>query len=259
MFSRYADYARLPMLTGSSIGVAHMSKLKPVFKCPDNFKDEFKQSTCLLTISVGQEVHEGEHFQTTIKLVNSAFKSCIMLIDDSLQRHTMALNSANNAESFYQASIEAGNQWLERNKRYCEQLSILDKVIRWDHWLFHPDFKVQQQKIKSLKESDSSYQDAFNHTVNEFLDRYYRRLQDSDNFNLERAKQLCHDYLTEECTALCLWPELNCQFEVYPSPRNYVMDQTHKRFVIPTYANLLYAVSIKFKNRKQLKPQVLQT
>lgn len=236
-----------------------MSKLKPVFKCPDKFKERFKQSTCLLTISVGQEVHEGEHFQTTVNLVNNTFDTCIMLIDDSLQRHTMALNSTDDAASFYQASIKAGDDWLERNKVHYEQLSILNKIIRWDHWLFHPNYKAQQQKIESLKKSDSSYQNAFNHTVDEFLNRYYRRLKNNSNFNLKRAELLCHNYLTEECTALCLWPELNCQFEVYPSPRNFVMDQTHKRFITPTYPSLLHAVSIKFKNRKQLKPQVLHT
>ncbi len=63
------------------------------------------------------------------------------------------------------------------------------------------------------------------------------------------------DYLIEECTALCLWPEINAHFEVYPSKRNLAMSQTHQRFVLPQYPHLLHSIAIKFKNRKQFKPQ----
>lgn len=234
-----------------------MSRLKPVFKHADVEKSKFKQSRCLLTISVGQEVHEKEHFERTVELVNVSFDSCIMLIDDSLQRHTMALASERDADSFYQRSIEAGNQWLERNAVYYERLEILDKVIRWDHWLMHSDFQAQQDKIKSLISSNHSYKIAFINTVDAFLNRYFRRIKDKTKFNLEGAQQFCLNYLIEECTALCLWPELACHFEVYPSRRNLAMAETHKRFVLPQYPDFLHAVSIKFKNRKQFQPQEL--
>jgi len=69
---------------------------------------------------------------------------------------------------------------------------------------------------------------------------------------------LCFNYLIEECTALCLWPELNCHFEVYPSRRNAAMDATHRYFVLPDYPDLLHGLSIKFKNRKQLKAQCFE-
>ena len=45
------------------------SKIKPVFKCSEEFKLKFKDSRCLVTISVGQEVHEGKKFLTTIDLI----------------------------------------------------------------------------------------------------------------------------------------------------------------------------------------------
>jgi hypothetical protein len=221
----------------------------------DGDKTKFSRSHCLLTISVGQEVHEDEHFKSTIELVNASFDSCIMLIDDSLQRHTMALASQKNADSFYQSSIEAGDQWLERNIAHYSQLTILKKIIRWNHWLQHPDFQAQQNKIKTLMRIDPSYKKAFMNTVDSFINRYYRRVKNKVAFDLNRAKQLCLDYLVEECAALCLWPETTCHFEVYPSRRNSSMDETHRRFVLSRHPNLLHALSIKFKNRKQLKPQ----
>lgn len=234
-----------------------MSRIKPVFKCQDIYKDNFANSQCLLTISVGQEVHEGEKFEATIDLVNKSFNSCIMCVDDSLQRHSMALTSGQDAESFYSASIIAGDEWLKRNERYYSKLTILSKIIRWDTWLKHRDYLFQQNLIKSLIETDINYQQAFDETINEFLRRFYSRLNEYDKqlFNMEKARALCFDYLLEECTAMCLWPETECHFEVYPSPRNLAMHETHRRFVLTKHPHLLHAVAIKFKNRKQLKPQ----
>lgn len=232
-----------------------MSNIKPVFKCKDIEKQAFKHSKCLLTISVGQEVHEGEKFIATLELVNSSFASCIMLIDDSLQRHSMALDTKEDASSFYNQSIHEGDLWLERNRKYYKNLSILDNIIRWDKWLYHPNYAETEKKIKGLINEDANYKLAFVNTVDEFLRRYYQRLIEKVNFDMERARSLCMNYLLEECTALCLWPELGCHFEVYPSKRNLAMDETHKRFVLPGYPGLLHSVAIKFKNRKQLKPQ----
>lgn len=234
-----------------------MRRLKPIFRCMNVEKEQFRKSRCLLTISVGQEVHEREHFEATIELVNASFDSCIMLIDDSLQRHTMALESEKDADSFYQSSIEAGDQWLERNTMYYGKLAILDNIVRWDRWLLHPHFQAQKTKLKALMAADESYHGAFINIVEEFLTRYYRRIKEKADFHLERARQLCLTYLIEECTALCLWPELSCQFEVYPSRRNLAMAETHKRFVLLKHPDLLHAVAIKFKNRKQFKPQQL--
>lgn len=239
-----------------------MGRIKPVFKCKESDKGTFENLQCLLTISVGQEVHEGEKFAATIELVENSFKSCIMLIDDTLQRHTMALDSKENADFFYEKSLREGDLWMVRNEQYYNNLTILTKIMRWEEWLNHTSYNAQQNMLKELIGNDSYYRHAFEFTINEFLTRYYQRLTEKIDFDMTRARQLCFEYLLEECTAMCLWPETNCHYEVYPSNRNLAMDETHKRFVLPKYPKLLHAVAIKFKNRKQLKPQcfeVLQT
>ncbi len=237
-----------------------MSYIKPVFKYNHNLdKETFKNSKCLLTISVGQEVHEGDKFAATIDLVNNSFNSCVMLVDDSLQRHSMALDKKENADFFYESSILEGDLWLERNKKHYQNLNILQDIIRWDKWLRHPNYLEQQHKIKALIAEKPDYQTSFDKTIDEFLRRFYPRLLEKSNFDMKRAWNLCLDYLIEECTALCLWTELNCNFEIYPGKRNLAMHETHQRFVLPFYPEMLYAVSIKFKNRKQLKPQQFQS
>ncbi len=233
-----------------------MASIKSVFRYIDDAsRDNFSNSQCLLTISVGQEVHENEKFETTIDLINRSFDSCIMLIDDSLQRHTMVLDRKESADDFYNISVEEGDRWLIRNEQYYGQLTNLKKIIRWDMWLQHPDYLTKQNMIKAMIRDDIHYKTIFDDTIIEFLRRYCSRIMNSDSFDQARGYSLCFDYLLEECTAMTLWPELGCHFEVYPSRRNFAMDETHKRFVLPYYPDLLHAVAIKFKNRKQLKPQ----
>ena len=229
-----------------------MYHIKPVFKLQTNIdKTIFEKSRCLLTISVGQEVHEGDKFGATIDLVNAAFESCILLIDDSLQRHSMALNKAQDADFFYPAAIAAGDAWLARNKPYYQKLDCLEQIIRWDKWLKHPCYLEKHAQIKTLLAKDKDYQHSFDETITAFLKRNAQNRYVED----ENARRLCLDYLMEECAALCLWPETLCHFEVYPNKRNLAMTQTHQRFVLPQYPQLLHPVAIKFKNRKQFKPQ----
>ena len=117
-----------------------MRQVKAVLKCEESLKEKIGNAKCLITISVGQEVHEGEKFLATVDLANSSFGSCVLLIDDSLQRHSMALNSTHNADFYYEKSIALGNEWLERNEKYYKDLKNLEQILRWDHWLKHSKY-----------------------------------------------------------------------------------------------------------------------
>lgn len=232
-----------------------MSNIKIAFRHVSlEQKATFADSTCLLTISVGQETHEGELFALTIDLVNKSFKSCIILVDDSLQRYTMALSSESSPNHLYKQAILEGEQWLRRNKKYYTQLTIPYKILHWDQWLKHDSFKEHKKTIKQLLKTDETYLNAFKDTANGFLRKYCNRIA-ADTLNMNRANKLIMDYLIEECTALCLWVDLDCQFELYPGTRNNAMSATHKNFVIPEYPNLLHPVALRFRHAEQLKPQ----
>ena len=102
------------------------NKIKPVFKFDKEVTQiPFSQARCLLTISVGQEVHEGDKFAATTDLVREHFAACTMLIDDTLQRHTMVLNHSATADDFMSISRREGDQWLIRNQNYYQNLNEL--------------------------------------------------------------------------------------------------------------------------------------
>lgn len=234
-----------------------MAKIKPFFRfATDKMKEEFRDSRCLTTISVGQQTHENEHFESYIELINESFGSCVLLIDDSLQRHTMALcTKSETAESLYDISIEEGDLWLERNKKYYSKLTIPTQIFRWKKWLHHENFNSKQHSLKQEIVKDNEYKKALNYAILEFLTKHKMRLDCTAEFNEKRAYKLCYDFVLEECTAMSLWPELNCQFEVYPNLHNSAIEYTRKSQIHSKEPTLLRAATIGFRNAKQLKPQ----
>jgi hypothetical protein len=243
-------------MTGSQV-IDKICRTKCRFRyVSDQEVEKFPESACLLTISVGQEYHEGDKFSLTTNLVNNCFREYKIMLYDTLQRYTMALNTSKAPEFYYSHALNEGDLWLSRNKKYYERHQKCIEIIRWDHWLNHPSFEPQKQKIKTLLRTDNRYLSFFENTINAFLDRYISRLIGPyDLFNGKRAYELCMDYLIEECSALCLWPETGADYEVYPNKRNPAMDATHKHFVLERYPNKLYSVGIKFKSKGRLSAQ----
>ena len=100
-------------------------------ECSIEDRKRFPSSKCLLPISVGQKTHEGKKFLATIKLINKYFKECVILIDDSIQRHTVKIHHPHISDSeAYQTAINEGNMWLKRNKEIYSQLTIPFHIIQ---------------------------------------------------------------------------------------------------------------------------------
>lgn len=218
-------------------------------------KSQLPTSTGLLLISVGQEAHEGDRFESTIHLINQYFSSCIVLLYDSLQRHTMALTSYKSPNEFHHTANCEGDSWLNRNQAYLDQLTIPHKISRWDIWLTHDSYKKQLSILEKSLEQDQSYGAIFNDTVTQYLDRYIKRVGADMSFDLDRARSICLQYLLEECTVLCLWLELDCEFEIYPNAHNRAMEATRAKFITPHSPHLLRSLNLRFRNAKQLAPQ----
>jgi len=234
-----------------------MSKVKAVFRgvTPEQ-KEKFKDSTCLLTISVGQEYHEGEKLEAILTLINTSFKSFSILLGDTLQRYTIALNDHHAPEYFHSTTLMQGEEWLKRNEPSFKKLTGFQNVIRWDAWLKDPLFIEKETLVKKKLALDKSYQEKFEVVVTNYLKKYICRLSEPEKFDYNRAYQLCFKYILEECIALCLWCNTDCDYEIYPSQRNLAMDETHKRFVVPEYGNRLYSVALKFKHKEKHNSQV---
>ena len=77
--------------------------LKASLKFSDDSDRQVHAPSCLLGVSVGQAYHEGEKFSAAIDLLNQTFSQCLILVCDSLQRHTLMLeHRAMSEEEAYQ-------------------------------------------------------------------------------------------------------------------------------------------------------------
>ena len=224
--------------------------LKASFReCPISDRKQFLKSTCIIPISVGQPIHEGQKFVAAIKLINASFKSCTILVDDSVQRHTMAISNSADADRLYELAVQEGSDWLKRNESGYQQLTIPYNIMRWDDWLNSKPFEESYRRVKQYYSENVHFQHAIQANIESFLSRYFARLEDTSSSSIDpsRAFSLCLDYLLEECAVMCLWVEGNYAFEVYPSGRNEAMAATYKHLIEPFHSNLLKPVALRFK------------
>lgn len=214
---------------------------------PPEERKLFSSSSCLLPISVGQSVHEGEKFKATIQLVEKSFQSCTILVDDSVQRHTIGiLNPDKSQDELYKMAVHEGDEWLERSQKYFNQLNIPLNVLRWDDWFNLPDFEQSHKIVKQEYDSNPIYKQAIDANINDCLERYLRHHSTITPEN-PRAVSLCLDYLLEECAVMCLWVHGKYDFELYPSGRNKAMAATYEFLIKPSHPQYLKAVALRFK------------
>ncbi|KTC90621.1 tRNA-dependent cyclodipeptide synthase [Fluoribacter dumoffii] len=206
----------------------------------------FPQSSCLMPISVGQAIHEDEKFAAVIKLINASFKQCTILVDDSVQRHTIGIMNHATTEELYQLAVKEGDEWLKRNQRFYKQLTIPFEIMRWDDWYNSPNYINSHLRVQKEYDTNKAFQNAIHANIDDFLTRYLSRFSPAD-VDHERAFRLCLDYLIEECSVMCLWTEQKYDFEVYPSGRNKAMAATYEFLIKPHHPNYLRPVALRFK------------
>ncbi|WP_019217707.1 hypothetical protein [Legionella tunisiensis] len=213
---------------------------------PPEERKLFPQSTCLMPISVGQAIHEGAKFEAVIKLINASFKQCTILVDDSVQRHTIGIMNHVSPDELYQLAVAEGDAWLMRNEVAYSQLTIPYDIMRWDDWYNSSHYIDSHLRVQNEYDLNELYQKAIDANIDDFLTRYLSRFNPED-IDHERAFKLCLDYLIEECAVMCLWTEKAYDFEVYPSGRNKAMAATYDYLIKPYYPNRLRPVALRFK------------
>ncbi|MFT4058908.1 MAG: hypothetical protein QM652_05105 [Legionella sp.] len=213
---------------------------------PPEERKLFPQSTCLMPISVGQTIHEGAKFEAVIKLINHSFKQCTILVDDSVQRHTLGIMNHATPDELYQLAVREGDAWLKRNERAYSQLTIPFEIMRWDEWYNSPNYINSHLRVQKEYDSNKLFQQAIHANIDDFLTRYLSRFNQED-IDHDRAFRLCLDYLIEECAVMCLWTEKAYDFEVYPSGRNKAMAATWHYLIQPHYPHFLRPVALRFK------------
>lgn len=224
--------------------------IKASFKdCAIADRKLFCKSHCIMPISIGQNVHEGEKFIATMRLIERYFARCTILLDDSVQKYTLKMGSTESLIVLHQRAVKAGTQWLERQKEVLKGLGIEHTIMRWDDWLNKPGYAENHKKIVEFYNENPVYKQSIDNNITEFLERY-TSFDIPTFFNYNEARDLCLTYLLEECSVMTLWAESGYDFEVYPSGRNKAMSATYDFFIEKKYPNILKSVSLRFKKTR---------
>jgi len=216
---------------------------------PGQDANRYKNSSCIILISVGQPAHEGDKFAALVNLVNKRFQSCTFAVCDTLQRHTDAITKNANADDLQSRWILEGKAWVARNQEAIDSLTIPHGIFHWDEWLFRNDFQANRAKLIEYLNSDKAYSNALASSINIFIKRFYRQ-HGADSVGYERIFQHCWNYLVEECSiSMTMWPETLANYIVYTSDSLEIMRETYARFVENQYPELLKWVRVKLKSK----------
>lgn len=176
-------------------------------------------------------------------LVNSSFKKFTLLIDDTVQRHTLKI--FNTEKDVINKCLLEGDLWLERNKSIYSLLTVDYNILRWNDWLSHPQYVLKRELMTELYSNNDSYKEAVNFTIHEYLTRIKNR--EYLDFDKNHAFNCCLEYLLEECAVMCLWAHEGFDFELYPTGRNLAMKVAYEIVVKKEYPGKLISVSLHFR------------
>lgn len=209
-------------------------------------KNGLKQASCYLLISVGGKDHEAGRLQAVVNQIEKNFKSCVVLVADTLQRHNFITDIINEKEA-YNIALEAGDNWLARNINTIKDMNIAWRISRWDEWINHSNYELCRKKIElEYNNENSEFKKAILNTTENFLIRYSNRNKKLQ-ISLNAFKNNSINYLKEECAAMILWAMAGLNYEIYPSHRVEAMQATQKLFIDNNYPGTLQPITFNCK------------
>jgi tRNA-dependent cyclodipeptide synthase len=213
----------------------------------DNKETYFQGKKALLFISVGQAYHEEGKFLSTIELVNKyQFKSCDIVMADTLQRHNF--KGAMGNYQAYEYTKNAGDIWLKRNQMALEQLKHQHQIIRWDELLFHKDYTNYRKLIDEEIARNEDYREALSSNARIYIER----LQNI-NPNVAEEELFANglEYLVEEMPIVMpMWADMGYEIIIYPKPQTLGMKKTYEIFVQDKHPEKCQWVFMRFKKCK---------
>jgi len=171
-------------------------------------------NTARLQISVGQEYHEGEKLDATLKWVSENFGKVIICVNDTLQRHNHNFLGADTMRS-YEKAEEDGRQWIERNINTIRTHNIKHEIIRWEFW------RGLDDNASNRKHIDDMYANSveFKNSIESEIESFWSRLNRDGQFNEHDALRFSghsREYLLEECAVFISMFKKDRAADIYP-------------------------------------------
>lgn len=216
-------------------------------------RQTFSDKTAVMPISIGFSLdQENGRLRATLELLAKSFDKVVILIDDLVQRHTLAISSDIPEHHLKDICLKEGDIWIKRYKDTIDEI-LGDKVriVRWEDTLKNPPFQENKERVLRELATNEEYRDAFKETIDEVVLRFKKRKPALDT---QRAHDLSMEYLIEECASMVAWPLLlGAKVEVYPARRSAAMAATNKFIIQKVYPDLpggLQKVRLRFQKKR---------
>jgi len=222
--------------------------------------DIASNSKILFSVSINEPEQSGQDFYEMVKLVleNESIDSGILLITDTLQRHTLKMKEIISDESALSNSVKLGDTWLKNNE---DAINLL---------LENKNFE-----IKRWSELTGDYKDELEEKLNLILDFYSSNKEFRDNVNSragQAVKKIKTDlkysgenipgklfenaksYILEECAMrIVLGNTLQCDYEIYKTQLSKAMRLAYKEYGVP-----IYMKEVNIRSSKKSLPNVVK-
>jgi tRNA-dependent cyclodipeptide synthase len=172
------------------------------------------QKRACLAISVGSQAHEGNKLEAVVSWIAANFDECIVDLSDTLQRWNLLDVPGVSMDEAMAAAMLAGDDWLERNRATLDRLPPGSTVIRWNHWLTHPDYESTRAAFGDLYRFDHVFRDALDRDASIFVVRH--NAAELKPAQLQVMLENSREFILEEISAHTLLGRDYPSAKVYP-------------------------------------------
>ncbi len=151
--------------------------------------------TVRLEISVGQPYHEGGKLKAATDWAKENFKNKVLILGDAPQRYNMMFTQGISEDEAYKLSLKTGDEWLERNKEFLNDI----KITRWDEWKAHADYKETYKQVIKIYNTNKQFYTALQNAISEIWIRRY-----IDKYDKKAFFAMSEEYLLEETSVFAV-------------------------------------------------------
>jgi len=179
------------------------------------------RATVVLPISVGQDYHEGEVFAETLRQIASSFDHVVIVIADTLQRHSLTVKGTPQSAA-REVALENGRTWQIKNQASLDALPHGFYTLQtWDEWLSKPGFAAKKANVDQKYIDDITFSSSVTGAMNEHKKTHHAKVRAAKKQNIN-VDFLYREYVLEEAAVIALWIEAGYNYMAYPVGCNQV-------------------------------------
>lgn len=178
----------------------------------------FEYQRCVFGISLsGNKNFDGARLEACIRWISKHFKSCLVMVGDSVHRHTIEITSGLQGDLARFEALRIGREFVDRHRTLFEYYSgsCAFEFLMTSKAEKHPDFELYLDELQRLYRENKPFETTVRSFVQEYLGRGDKVGEDrADEFSC--LEHLSVSYLLEESAIFACLVKDGWSVMVYP-------------------------------------------